>query len=131
MSLARQAVRFGGSGIANTCVGLACIFAAKLLGVADVPANLFGYSVGLTLSFVLNRRWTFSSRGPVVPQALRFSAAFVAAYFANLLTVLALRDSVGLNSYLAQLMGVGPYAVVFFLLSRYFVFGPEGRSGLR
>jgi len=134
MSLLQQALRFGGSGVANTAVGLACIFAAKLLGAGDVPANLFGYGVGLALSFVLNRRWTFGSRDAVAPQVIRFLSAFALAYAANLSTVLALRDLAGLNAYLAQALGIVPYTICFLLLSRYFVFraGPaqDPRSAL-
>jgi putative flippase GtrA len=126
MSLLLQALRFGGSGMANTAVGLACIFAAKLLGASDVPANLFGYGVGLALSFVLNRRWTFGSRYAVAPQVVRFMLAFALAYAANLATVLALRDLAGLNSFVAQALGILPYTLCFFVLSRYFVFRDAG-----
>jgi putative flippase GtrA len=128
MALTQEALRFGGSGVANTVVGLACIFAAKAVGVGDVPANLFGYGIGLALSFFLNRRWTFSSQGAVLPQAWRFLLSFGVAYCLNLITVLGMRDLVGLDAYVAQLLGVFPYAASFFLLSRYLVF-KDGESG--
>jgi putative flippase GtrA len=127
MSLRRQTIRFGGSGIVNTTVGLACIFAAMAAGANDVVANVFGYGVGLALSFALNRRWTFESDGAVAPQGVRFLVAFASAYVANLAAVLALRDHVGISAYLAQALGVVPYTAVFFVLCRYFVFGGSNR----
>ncbi|MCS6944601.1 MAG: GtrA family protein [Sutterellaceae bacterium] len=122
MTLRRQAVRFGCGGAVNTAVGLACIFAAMALGADEVTANMAGYGVGLGLSFTLNRRWTFESDGRAGMQLLRFLAAFVIAYCTNLGSVLLLRDVVGVNAYIAQACGVVPYTIVFFLLSRYFVF---------
>jgi putative flippase GtrA len=118
-----QFARFVTVGILNTGVGLTVIFAAKaLLGWADLAANATGYAVGLVMSFALNRAWTFRDRGRVGPAVLRFLAAFVLAYLVNLATVFGLRDVAGVNSYLAQAAGVIPYTLLFFLVSRAFVF---------
>lgn len=118
-----QFARFVIVGILNTAVGLSVIFAAKaFLGLADLPANAAGYAVGLALSFLLNRQWTFGHRGRVSPALLRFLAVFALAYLANLLTVFTLRDLAQVDSYLAQAAGVVPYTALFFLASRAFVF---------
>jgi putative flippase GtrA len=53
--LFEQALRFGAVGIVNSVVGLSCIWAAMLLGMAPLPANALGFGVGLVMSFVLNR----------------------------------------------------------------------------
>ena len=127
--LTLQFVRFVVVGVFNTAIGLACIFAAKaLLAWGDLAANAGGYAVGLASSFVLNRHWTFGDRGRVSPALLRFLAAFLVAYLANLATVFALRDLAGVDSYLAQAAGVVPYTALFFLASRIFVF-LDGGSG--
>lgn len=118
-----QVARFLLVGVANTLVGLAVIFAAKALaGAGDLAANASGYAVGLTLSFALNRSWTFRDRGRLSPAALRFMLAFALAYLANLATVFGLRDLAGVDSYVAQAAGVVPYTALFFLASRAFVF---------
>lgn len=110
-------------GVVNTIVGLAVIFAAKaFLNFGDVAANAFGYAVGLTVSFFLNKAWTFGYKGEIVATAIRFLGVFVVAYFFNLSTVLVLIHWAQINAYLAQTLGVPCYTVVFFLLSRYFVF---------
>jgi putative flippase GtrA len=118
-----QFTRFVTVGVLNTGLGLAAIFAAKaLLGWGDLAANAFGYAVGLSISFVLNRAWTFRDRGRVAPALLRFLVAFGVAYLANLATVFGLRDGFGVDSYVAQAAGVVPYTALFFLVSRAFVF---------
>ncbi len=38
------------------------------------------------------------------------------------MTLYGLRDGAGINSYLAQTIGIVPYTVVFYLGSRYYVF---------
>ena len=122
----RELARFLGVGVANTCTGLGAIYAAKWLGHwGDVPANLLGYAIGLALSFTLNSRWTFAYAGAHGPALLRFAAAAALAYAANLLTVLLALHLLGLNSYLAQALGMPPYTLVFYLLSKYFVFKPR------
>lgn len=125
-----QFARFVIVGAFNTVTGLACLFAAKaLLGWGDLAANAGGYGIGLVISFVLNRAWTFRDRGRVSPAMLRFCGAFVVAYLANLATVFALRDLAGVDSYLAQAAGIVPYAVLFFAASRAFVFLAQGHDG--
>jgi len=116
-------VRFLLVGILNTITGLSIIYACKwFLEFGDVSANMCGYAVGLTVSFMLNSRWTFRYRGRVVPTVARFIGVFLIAYFSNLAVVLTLIDGFGLNSYLAQAIGIPPYTIVFYIGSRWFAF---------
>lgn len=110
-------------GIANTLVGLLAIYLSKwALGFSDVLANISGYIIGLAVSFLLNRGWTFRHLGAVLPTLSRFLAIFAAAYLLNLATVLIAIYSFGVNAYLAQTIGIVPYAAFFYLGSRYFAF---------
>ena len=119
----RSFVRFVLVGILNTGVGLALIFVAKgLFGWGDLAANVFGYAVGLAVSFLLNRNWSFEHRGAVSPALLRFLAVFLAAYSSNLVTLFGLIDLLGMNAYVAQALAVIPYTLLFYLGSRWFVF---------
>ena len=122
-----QSFRFILVGIFNTLFGLTIIFAAKSIGgFNDFESNLLGYSFGLLMSFFLNRKWTIRHNGRIFPTAMRFVTIFLLSYMANLMTVYGLRDGVGLDSYLAQAIGIIPYTVIFYLSSRYYVF-PEDR----
>lgn len=121
----RALIKFVVVGVANTLVGLFLIYLGKwLLGFGDVVANTCGYSIGLVLGFILNRRWTFRHSGPVIPALARFFAIFILAYVSNLVTVLVAINSLEMNSYLAQASGILPYTVIFFFGSRYVAFRP-------
>lgn len=116
-------LRFLLVGVLNTITGLGVIYACKwFLKFGDVNANISGYTVGLTLSFILNSRWTFRYQGPVAPAIARFFGVFLVAYFTNLAVVLTLIDGFALNSYLAQAIGIPPYTIVFYVGSRWLAF---------
>lgn len=119
----RELARFLIVGVANTLIGLTIIYAAKWLAQwGDVAANALGYGVGLVVSFALNSRWTFAYKGAHWPALARFALVALVAYGANLLTVMLAIHALGLNSYLAQALGMPSYTLTSYLLSRYFVF---------
>ena len=119
-------LRFLLVGVVNTLAGLSAIFGAKILaGFDDSTANATGYAVGLMVSFILNKRWTFSFHAWGLAPLLRFIAVFVVAYAANLVLVLWLIDAVGLNPFWSQTIGVIPYSTLFYVGCRWYAF-PEG-----
>ena len=127
----RTPFKFGIVGIANTFIGLFAIYLCKwLLGFSDALANISGYIIGFAVSFLLNRGWTFQHSGEVLPALARFIVIFALAYLLNLATVLIAIDPFGVNSYLAQAIGIVPYALFFYYGSRHFAFtaGPRGRE---
>ncbi|MFZ1743023.1 MAG: GtrA family protein [Pontixanthobacter sp.] len=117
-------LRFGVTGLVNTAIGYSVILAALWAGYGDYVANALGYTTGLVTGFLLNRNWVFgaSIAAEKKSQALRYVAAFLAAYALNL-TILYLFRGVGLvDSPLAQLCAMGGYTIAFFLACRHFVF---------
>lgn len=127
VSFIKQAARFGLVGVANTVLSLALIYAFLfLLGWPDALANITGYAIGLLQSFVLNRNWTFRSQERILPSLARFLVVFAVAYSLNLALVLALRRA-GVDQAIAHAAGMPVYTLVFFLLSRWFVFNRPPR----
>lgn len=109
-------------GVANTLLGLIVIYGAKwLAGLADLPANLLGYLLGLTVSYFLNARWTFSFGGRHGVAAPRFALVILVAYLANIATVYALL-ALAINSYIAQAAGIIPYTVIGYVGAALFAF---------
>lgn len=118
-------LRFGLTGLANSAVGWAVIFAGLWAGMSGQAANAVGFGVGLVLSFTLNRRFVFGVTGKVrAPEFLRFLAAFAIAYGANLAVLFAAESVLGADNPIAQLPAIGTYVVIFFLLSQFVVFRP-------
>jgi putative flippase GtrA len=125
--VASTLLRFAFVGLANTFTGLLFIYAAKFFGdFGDVSANALGYSVGICLSFALNRSWTFKHRGSTVWTFVGFVLVQLIAYLANLATVLAAL-ALGINGYVAQALAIVPYASISYLLSKHLVFPPKPR----
>lgn len=121
--LDHRIARFAITGLVNTLAGLAVIFGCKsLLSFGDVAANFIGYGTGILFGFLLNKRWTFQHTGHWGAAFARYLVVLLAAYLANLAAVIYLIDALNLNSYLAQVAGVAPYAVIGYQGSRYFVF---------
>lgn len=118
----RQFLVFCIVGAANTLLGLLIIYALKLFaGAPDALANAVGYALGMTISFLANKKVTFAHEGDFWGTGARFALVQAIAYALNLATVLLLIRA-GLNSYLAQAAGVVPYSLTGFFGSKLFVF---------
>lgn len=122
-------IRFALVGVANTVLGLLVIYAAKGLGgLPDLPANLIGYIAGLTVSYLLNARWTFAFRGRHGIAVPRFVLVILVAYLANIAAVYTLLG-LAINSYIAQAAGIVPYTVISYLGAALFAFrDPDPRT---
>jgi putative flippase GtrA len=116
-------IKFAITGVLNTAIGLGTIYALKYwLDWSDTLANLTGYCVGFIVSTVVNARWTFEYRASLAPAALKYAVVIVTAYLVNLGVVHLAIGTFGVNSYLAQALGVPPYAVLTYLGAKYWVF---------
>jgi putative flippase GtrA len=115
--------RFSVVGVVNTAVGLAVIYGALFAGLGDFASNALGYGVGLVVSFVLHRGWTFAGRARTLSRdAIGFGLAWVVAYLANL-AVIGVGRSLGFTENpFVQLGGVLIFAATFYLLTSRLVF---------
>ena len=121
-SLAIQFVKFGLVGVVNTAVGfLTIVLMMNLVGLGPVRANMVGYGVGLLVSFILNKRYTFASKkGKARQQFTSFLAVFAVAYTVNLIVLTALATQTW--PMVAQAVAMAAYTLTFFFLARVFVF---------
>jgi|SRR5688500_1207558 putative flippase GtrA len=124
-ALSSSLVRFLLTGAANTLLGLGIIYALKLAGMHDLPANLLGYTLGISISYALHASWSFEYRGSIRAALPRYILVIVLAYAANLATVSIALYWWKLNGYLAQACGIPPYVLVGYLGSRLYVFAPR------
>jgi putative flippase GtrA len=126
--VARQALRFGAVGMLNTGVGLCTIWLAMSVGISPILSNAIGFSVGLVVSFSLNRTWTFRRDNrrarprTAIPEMGRFFVAFLAAWLLNIAALFMGMQVTGVSPYLLQIVGMLIYTISFFLLCRIWVF---------
>lgn len=112
--------RFLSSGVVNTFLGFAVIFALMAAGVQPFWANIAGYATGFFLGFVLSRNFVFRSNGRFVVQSLRYLMSFAMCFALNLLALQA-----GLQymaAIPAQLVASAAYTVSMFCLARFWVY---------
>lgn len=113
-------------GLINTLMGYGVILLLQLRWeVHPVLANASGYAIGMTVSYVLNRRYTFRSHRNHAASMPIFVAATLLCY---LLNVICLQFTMGVMHWpaaIAQAAAVLIYTVSFYFANRYWVFGPQ------
>jgi putative flippase GtrA len=118
-----QFLKFILVGTLNTALGYAVILGCMyLLGISAVLSNLTGYLFGLTISYVLNRNFTFKSTSKSKTELLRFLIVFLLSYLANLVVLLASIHYAGMHEMIAQVLAGMVYVVTSFLMNKYYVF---------
>jgi putative flippase GtrA len=115
--------KFIAVGILNTALGYAAIFGFMyLLGASPILSNAAGYLIGLSVSYVLNRRFTFKSSAKTSPELLRFLLVFLVSYLANLAVLLILIQNLEVHQGIAQVLAGVVYVATSFLMNKYYVF---------
>lgn len=118
-----QGLRFSAVGLLNTAIGLLVIYALMyFLGVDPFIANGIGYAIALTVSFTLNRSWTFGHSGAIQRALPRYVLVIVVSYVGNFGLIYYGINYLDWNSYLAQVAGIIVYSSITFFGCRLFVF---------
>lgn len=77
MTISPRIIRFVSVGILNTAIDVAVLFALTAMGVELWTANVVSTSTALVFSFLVNRSFTFNSRGRILRQVLPFLAVTI------------------------------------------------------
>jgi putative flippase GtrA len=118
-----QMLRFGTVGVLNTAVGLTAIYAFMYFLHADpVSADILGYLVGFSISFWLNKLWTFESKHKIGDVLPRYIGVIAVAFLVNLAIVSVATGYFGRNPYLSQIFGVIAYTILSFTWCRIYAF---------
>ena len=117
--------RFVVIGVVNNLVGYAAFVVLSLLGVAAIPAMSVSYVAGMVISFIGNRKWTFSHRGSILPALTRFLIANAVGYGINFALLWIFVKSFQLPQIPVQFFATGCVALCTFLMMRLWVFRSE------
>jgi len=121
----KQLVRYAVVGIASNVSGYLAYLLITWLGVGPKLAMTCLYALGATVSFIGNRRWTFSHTGSISRSAVRFAIAHALGYLLNLSILLIFVDHFGFPHQLVQAVAIVVVALFLFVLFRAFVFPGE------
>ncbi len=118
-----QLLRFIIVGIFNTIIGLSVIYVLIYFGFNNYISNIFGYLVGLSISFILNKYYVFNTQNNnqiVHKQFVKFILIFLIAYSVNITALFITLNYV--SNYTAQFIAMIAYTVINFILNKYITF---------
>lgn len=120
----RRMGKFALTGVGNTVVDyLIYSLLAVVLGVNVYLAQICGYMAGMLNSYLINRSWTFQSRGRFFGlQLVKFIVVNLITLAISMLLLKVFIDFAGFNLLLAKLPTVAVTIAVNFVLSRLWVF---------
>jgi Predicted membrane protein len=109
-------------GIINTIVGYGIIFFLMFVGVSPEISNIVGYAVGISVSYVLNKIYTFQSKAHPKKEFPKFVLSLLASYTLNFLTLVLCIHIFKINPYISQIISGAVYTLSGFVFLKYFAF---------
>jgi len=109
-------------GIINTIVGYGIIFFLMFVGVSPEVSNIVGYAVGISVSYVLNKIYTFQSKAHPKKEFPKFVLSLLASYTLNFLTLVLCIHIFKVNPYISQIISGAVYTISGFVFLKYFAF---------
>lgn len=95
----------------------------SLLDVYYVLASVIVYSIVFWFSFLINRIWTFKSKGPIHHQLFKYSLLFTFnLIFSNIVLMYLLTDFLGISLYLSPFIKMGFVVCWNFLFYKFVIF---------
>ena len=114
-------IRFLLVGVLNTLVGFSIIFLLVYYNIDNYVANFTGYFIGLIVSFLLHRNFTFRSKTKKLQhQIIFFIIFFIIAYLVNIFIL-----SISLeyyDKYIAQFLAICGYTITNYILNKLITF---------
>lgn len=102
----RREIRFLFVGGINTAVGYGTFALCIFLGLHYTIAQLISTIIGVANSYIWNKYFTFKKKGRSLSEVIRFITVYAVSYVINLVLLYVLIDRMGLNEYLAGILGL-------------------------
>lgn len=109
-------------GVANTIIGFGIIFIMMFCGFSPEVSNLVGYIVGIFVSYVLNKYFTFKKNKKSKKEFFKFALSMLIAYLLNFLTLLICYRILNIDKYLSQIIAGVIYTLSGFIFSKFYAF---------
>ena len=109
-------------GVANTIIGFGIIFTMMFIGFSPEVSNLVGYVIGIFVSYVLNKYFTFKKKKKNKKEFFKFIFSMLISYLLNLLTLLICYRILNIDKYLSQIISGVIYTLSGFIFSKFYAF---------
>lgn len=117
-----QFIKFCIIGCINTSINFVIFYSLVLLGTNYRLAGLGGFLVGAIISFIFNRKYTFSKENKNGSYFAKFLVVQIACAILHLSTITLFVNYIYNDVNVAQVLGISITTVVNFLCQRIWVF---------
>lgn len=118
----KQISRFVFVGVLNTIVGVGAYFILLDLNMYYLLASLLSHMIGVTNSFIWNKKWTFKSKGNPRKEGLKFISVYGLTFLINLSLLALLVEKFMFNPKIAGVFALGICAMISFFGHKYWSF---------
>jgi len=119
----QQGIKFGIVGIINTFITLMIIFIlSNYYHIYYIFSNAIGYIAGFINSFIMNKLWTFRSKGKILKESLLFVIAFFISYGIQLIILFYLHEILGYSENISQIISMIFYTLANFMINKFLTF---------
>ncbi len=115
-------IRFAFVGVVSNALLFMLYLVLTEIGLAPVLSATACYVLGVSVTFLLNRTWSFKYGGASRPALVRYAVAYVVAYVINIVVLVVLVDDAGYPHQWVQGAMILILAVLLFLAQRFWVF---------
>ncbi|WP_010464742.1 GtrA family protein [Pseudomonas mandelii] len=117
-----ELVRYGVIGLITNFLGYLIYLLITYYGGTPKITMSVLYAVGTAISFISNRKWTFSHDGNLMSAGARYIFAHSLGYALNLSLLIIMVDHLGYPHQWVQVFSIFAVAGFLFLMFKFFVF---------
>ena len=126
MKWPKEFIRYIITGIATNATGLGIFYLlVEAAGLDPMVVISVSYIFAISLSFMLNKRWSFSHSGKFAAPAFRYLASYFVCYILNMLALGFFSGQKGFSPVFVQSVAVVVAALFLFLAQKFWVFRSE------
>lgn len=124
-----QFIRYASVGIASNLSLYLAYLLLTASGIGHKTAMTSLYALGVLMTFVANRAWSFKHKGAMHTALVRYAAASLFGYALNWLFLWTAVDILRLPHQAVQAIAICIVAGCLFLLNKFWVFAPRIQRG--
>lgn len=121
-STIRQFSRYATVGLLSNAALYLAYLAITTAGVGHKLAMSILYITGVTITFFVNRRWSFNHEGLAHSAFVRYVIAYIIGYFVNLLILFIFVDNLLFPHQAIQAAAIFIVAISLFIMHKFWVF---------
>ena len=124
----RQPIRYAAVGVAQNFLGYLLYLLLTWLGLGPKITISILYPIGFTLSYLGNKKWSFTHSGDNTRAVIRFTLTHIVGYLFNIMLLYVLVDTYDYSHQYVQLLAIAILVFYFFFALKYFVFSSTQQS---